>query len=218
MSHATDIPQHILNFEFDPTKIAPEQAPAPHPVGKFPARITDTEIKPDKSGTQWLLKVSFETPAGVTFNNYNLGNSNETAVRIAKGQLSALCHATGIFNARFGDHYAGIRGGMCMIEVSPQTGEEAIKKGYTQVTKVFDRNGNEPGKSAPAQTGNNASGFGQQQPAQQQPQQTQQPAQNNGGWQQQPAQQQPENKPNDPWANQGGNAQQGTQNAPWGQK
>lgn len=171
MSHA-QLPDFIVKQGgFDATQIAPSQSAGPHPIGQFPARIADTEIEPTKDKTGWFLKVTFETPAGVIFMRYNLANPNERAVNIARGQFSALCHATGILQPRYGDHCAALRGGRCQIVVGEQNGEEAKEKGYTEIKKVLDPNGNEPGKVQAAPTANTTGGWdNKSQPAPAQPQ------------------------------------------------
>lgn len=208
----SQLPPHIANFQFDATQVAPDQGMGPHPIGQFPARITNTQIKPTKNGEHWLFAVTFDTPVGSAVNNYNLGHSDENTVKRAKGQLSALCHATGALDARAGDHFAALRGRECQIIVTPQNSEEGKAKGYTNVSKVLDRNGNEPGQSGAASTAASSAFQSQQQGPQTgngfdtgvKPQGQQQPAGNDpwakGG---QPAQtmQQPAAAPNNapPW-------------------
>lgn len=220
MNTKPQLPPHIANFAFDPSQVAPDQGGAPHPVGQYPAGIVDTEIKPTKDGQFWLLAVTFATPAGTAINNYNLGHADENTVRRAKGQLSALCHATGLFNVRAGDHFAGLRGGQCQIIVTAQTSEEGKAKGYTNVTKVLDRNGNEPGKAGAASTAQ-SSAF---QPAAQTQQPAQQAAQTGNGFDTGVKPQgQPAPAGNDPWASNAGNTTAATaapagNTPPWGQR
>lgn len=164
---------------FDASQFAPRQLGESHPPGKFPATITHTEMKPNKDNTGGYLEVTFQTPAGSTVMRYNLFNQSAKAVEIAHGQLSALCHATGVFKLDFQNEAAALRGAQLMIEVGLQKGQdEAGAPGYTEVKKVYDRNGNEPGKPAQAQQPQAAYSS----PAQQAPTQAatwQHPAQNN---------------------------------------
>lgn len=136
----------------------PSQEGAPkHPVGKFPFNITGTDIVPNKpeaadpNGFQFV--VEFTTPAGKIFRRHNLWNTNAQTVQIGTGELTALCHATGIFRLDLQNNKGReLIGGRGMIEV--------IEDGkYSRVAKVFDVNGNLPGAA----------------PQQQQPQQTFQP-------------------------------------------
>lgn len=170
---------------FDANQFNPEQGGTKHPVGnKFPATISNTSIDQTKSGDGGLLNVEFVTAAGKIRKSYNLWNPSAQAVEIAQKQLSALCYATGIFKLNWENEGAALRGGRCCIDVQFQAGQEPtaekLQGGYVEVSKVYDANGNEPGK-APQQ----------QQPAMQQP--NQQPAQplqqqSGGGWGNQPAQ------------------------------
>lgn len=187
-----------FNYTFDATQYAPEQGSPTHPIGKFPAYISGTSIQPTKDNDGGMFVVEYTTEQGKISHRFNLWNQNQKAVDIAHKQLSALCHAVGVFRVDMNNEGAALRNGRLMIEVGQQKNDPQ----YTEVKKVFDMNGNEPGKAgqgaAPAQPQQAAAGFGQQPQGQggfgQQPQQ--QPAQG-GAWggqpqgQQQPAQQQP---------------------------
>lgn len=200
---------------FDANMVPPKQIGESHPVGKFPFMISHVVVSPTKEGDGGMWVVTFKTPAGEIPNRYNLWNKSDRAVQIANGQVSALCHATGVFKLQWENDGAAMINAQGMIEVGYQKGQEPTSEnpagGYTEIKKVLDRNGNEPGKAPQAGPQTNAGNGGwnnqpqqnqpQQQPAQQEkPPMTQQP----GGWgnqaqpqQQQPAQQQP------PWAKQG---------------
>lgn len=229
--------------EFDANAIAPRQMGGKHPVGNgFPFRITKTEAKATKHdpGTQpkgGLFAVEFTSPAGSITFNYNLWNESEQARKIAGEQLSALCHATGVFKLNFANDGAALIGAQGKMDVGFQKGEEPSadkpEGGYVEIKKVYDINGNEPGK-APAQSAQ----LPQQsfQPAQSNPPQGQQGGpQVQQGWsgqQQQPAQNQaPQQAPQQQgWGghpqqqqapqNSGGWSQQNggsaPQNPPWG--
>ena len=191
-----------LQGGFDANAHNPKQVGEGHPPGKFPFQILNTEIVPTKDGTGGMFVVTFQTPAGEIPFRYNIWNASEKAVAIAQGQLSALCHATGIFRVEWTNDGAALRGGRGQIEVGYQKGQEPSAEnpggGYTEVKKVYDAQGNEPGKApAPPQTAGN------------------------GGWQQGPqtqqVQQQPDPKPEPPTPQGGWGSQQTTQQAtaPW---
>ena len=191
---------------FDARAVEPKQGGGGHPVGNgFPFTVTDTTIEPAKDGKSGMLTIEFTSPAGSLEKRYSLWHENQTTVRIANEQLSALCHAVGVFQIQFDNDCAALRGSTGKMDVGFQKGQEpTVEKpagGYVEIKKIYDRNGNEPGK-APAQT---QQGFGGQQPPSPAPQQTTQnqpnspvqpawgggqPAQQNGagGWtQQQPS-------------------------------
>jgi hypothetical protein len=71
------------------------------PAGKYLAVITDSEVKPSKSGTGSYLQLTFQIIEGEYKNRFvwarlNLDNPNATAVKIARGELSAICRAVGV--------------------------------------------------------------------------------------------------------------------------
>lgn len=157
-----------MNGSFDANQHAPKQLGAIVPPGKWPFQISNTSIVPTKANDGGMFVVEFDTPQGRISMRYNLWNQNPKAVEIAHGQLSALCHATGVFKVDYGNEGASLRGAMGMIEVGLQDADKP--DGYTEVKRVFDKAGNEPGKApaaAPQVQGNGAAwgGAAQQQPA-----------------------------------------------------
>ena len=226
--------------QFDPT-----QGGGSLPVGRHPVIIESSEVKANKANDGGYLQLNLKLidgPQMGTTGAYrlNLYHSNPQTAEIAHRQLSAICHVIGVFNVQDSQQLHNIP---FIVEVGLQKGEEAAQKGYTEVKKVFDINGNEPGKAGqgapaaqPQQQPAAQGGFGQQQPAQQpaaqpqgnapawgggQPAQQQPqgaPAGNAPAWGQQPAQQPAAQQP----AQQAGGWQQGgaapAGGAPWGQR
>lgn len=205
---------------FDARTVEPRQSGGKHQVGnKWQGVITNTLVKPTKDQKGGIFEVEFSSPGGTIKNNYNIWNESEAARNIAKQQLSALCHATGIFQIDFKNDGAALRGGKLLYDVGFQAGQEPSTEkpegGYVEVKKIYDINGNDSwgGQSQQQQP---TSGFTQQQtqqqPAQQQPvqQQQQQPAVQSG-WNAQPQQQQPSTQQGGGWQ-QGGQQQQ---QPPW---
>lgn len=194
---------------FDASKFAPSQMGPKHPPGnKFQATITGTEVKDTKDNTGKYFEITFTTPAGSIRNNYNLWNISKQAVDIAVGQLSAVCHATGIFQVDMKNDGVALRNAQLLIDIGFQAGQEPSAEkpegGYVEVKKVYDKHGNAPGQ---ASTGQQSSGFSTQQP------QLQPNPQVQGGWGE-------ANKPNPAPANQGGGSWQQNANPntkpPWG--
>lgn len=223
----------VPHFQFNANQYEPSQSIGVHPPAqKVPFTISSTSIVETKDKTGAMLVVEFTSPVGSLIQRYNIHNANPKAVEIAYGQLSALCRATGIYQIDGNNECAALRGGKGLMDVGYQKGEEPDpqfpdRKGYTELKKVYDLSGNEPGK-APAQNqpqtqpAGQGGGFGQQQ-ATQQPQQSA-PLQQapGGGWNQpqQQAQPQPNQQPQGQpqgGAWQPGNGQQG-QTPPWGQR
>ena len=75
------------------------------PAGKYEAIIVDSELKPTKSGTGHYLQLSFQIQEGdckgrIIWTRLNLDNPNATAVKIARSELSAICHAVGVMEPK----------------------------------------------------------------------------------------------------------------------
>ena len=140
-----------MQGSFDAQQFKPNQGGQPHPVGsKFDFQITNTEIVQTKDQQFGMFVVEFTTPAGSIVSRYNIWNANPKAAEIAHGQLSALCHATGVFRLDWQNDGAALRGARGKLDVGYQKGEEPTADrphgGYVEVKKVYDANGNEPGR------------------------------------------------------------------------
>ena len=231
---------------FNAQQYDPTQGGGNLPVGRHPSIIESSEVKANKANDGGYLQLNVKLIDGPQTGatgayRLNLYHSNPQTAEIAHRQLSAICHCVGVFNVQDSSQLHNIP---FIIEVGLQKGEEAAQKGYTEVKKVFDINGNEPGKAgqgAPAaqpqqqpaaqgggawggqpaqqpaaQPQGNAPAWGGGQPAQQQPQGA--PAGDAPAWGQQPAQQPAAQQP----AQQAGGWQQGgatpAGGAPWGQR
>ena len=71
------------------------------PAGKYVAMITESEMKPTKSGAGSYLQLTFQILEGpykgrFLWSRLNLNNANGTAVQIARSELSAICRAVGV--------------------------------------------------------------------------------------------------------------------------
>jgi hypothetical protein len=86
---------------FDANQVEPSDEFEPLPAGKYPAVITDSEFKETKAGTGNYLQLAFEVIEGehkgrLLWSRLNLDNPNDTAVKIAQQELSAICRAVGV--------------------------------------------------------------------------------------------------------------------------
>jgi len=179
---------------FNPLDHNPEQSAGQLPVGRHPVVAIDAEVKATKNNDGGLIEFTLsiiDGPCKGQSGAYriNLYNASQKAVEIAKRQLSALCYATGRFQlGQNGTDLTPLLNVPFIVEVAPQAQNEQ----YTEITKVFDINGNAP----KAQGGNTQ----QQAPAQQTGGFAQQQPQNNapatggfgGGFTQQTTEQQPQ--------------------------
>lgn len=152
------------NETFDARQYSPNQGTPKHPVGKFAARASNTELKPFKgqNAEGSNLEVEFTTDQGRITKRYGIYSSNTEQQRIAREQLSALCHATGVFNLTLGQSAFELRNSQCVIEVAPQNGSDK----FNDVIYVYDMRGELP-KAGTAPVANRPAPFNptQAQPA-----------------------------------------------------
>lgn len=197
----------MATLQFDATKVEPaglsSQLPVSGPDG-YGVVISASEMKENKDKTGGYLELTLQVIDGDHKGEsgayrLNLFHSNAKTVEIAYRQLSAICHAVGVFQVGDSTQLHNIP---FKAVVGLQKGENP--EGYTEVKGVLCFDGSAPGKpKGPAQAA---------QPVQQ-PAQQQQPT--TGSWpgaaqQQAPVQQ--EQQPAQTWAQQP--AQQAA--APWG--
>lgn len=88
---------------FDANAVEPAGDFEPIPAGKYLAVISESEMKPTKAGTGSYLQLTFQITDGPYANRLlwarlNLDNPNETARKIAQGELSAICRAVGVLS------------------------------------------------------------------------------------------------------------------------
>jgi len=128
--------------QFDANQVEPSASYEPMPAGFYPMMITDSEMKDSKSGGQYL-KLTVEVCDGAmkgrkVFTNLNLVNANQTAVDIARRDLSAICHAVNVLTPQDTQelHYKPFVG---KVKVRPaQNGYEASNEmaGYEPATEA----------------------------------------------------------------------------------
>ena len=89
-------------YNFNASNVEPQQtAFDPVPAGNYVAVVTDSDLKPTRSGR--ALKLTFRIAEGqhngrLIWANLNVENQSAQAQEIAQKQLSALCHAVGVIN------------------------------------------------------------------------------------------------------------------------
>ena len=203
----------IMQGIFNANQFEPNQGMSSHPpCQKAPFTITDTAIVENKAKDGGMFVVHLTSPMGTQVHRYNIWNKEPKAVEIAHGQLSALCRAVNIYQIDWQNEGAALRGGKGLMDVGYQKGEEPTAEkpngGYTELKKVYDAAGNEPGKAAqpqPAPQGQNTAPLTQQ---------------NGGGWgNSQPQGQATQHAPNQAGgAWQPGNAGNAAVSPPWGQR
>ncbi|MBI2930976.1 MAG: DUF669 domain-containing protein [Planctomycetes bacterium] len=90
---------------FNANNVDPATDFEPIPAGKYLAVITDSEMKPTKSGNGHYLELTFQIIDGphknrLLWSRLNLDNPSEQAVQIAQGELSAICRAVGVMQPK----------------------------------------------------------------------------------------------------------------------
>jgi len=95
----------MATLNFNANEVPPAEALEAVPAGKYIAVITESEVKPTKSGTGHFLELAFEIIEGElkgrkVWARLNLDNPNAQAVQIARGELSAICHAVGVMQPK----------------------------------------------------------------------------------------------------------------------
>lgn len=86
---------------FNAATVDPTDNFAPLPPGDYPVVITESDMKPTKSGSGEYLQLTLEVIDGPMkgrklWDRLNLVNSNTTAVEIAQRALSQICHAVNV--------------------------------------------------------------------------------------------------------------------------
>lgn len=128
-----------LNFNAD--NVEPQQSFDALPPGRYEAIISASEMKDTKAGTGQYLQLTFDVVGGQyegrkLWSRLNLVNPNATAVQIAEGELSAICHCVGILVPQDSEE---LHDALLVIDViqelNPQSGQQTNRiKGYSQVS------------------------------------------------------------------------------------
>jgi hypothetical protein len=91
----------MATLSFNANDVDPNFTFEPIPAGKYLAVITESELKPTKSGAGQYLEFTFQIIEGEykgrsVWSRLNLDNPNATTVKIARAELSAICRAVGV--------------------------------------------------------------------------------------------------------------------------
>jgi len=86
---------------FNANEVEPAVGFDPIPAGKYLAVISESGMKPTKSGAGNFLELTFQVLEGefkgrLLWARLNLDNPNATTVKIARAELSAICRAIGV--------------------------------------------------------------------------------------------------------------------------
>ncbi len=140
---------------FDANDVEPNAGFEAIPTGQYLAVITESEMKPTKSNQGYYLQLTFEVIEGEyagrkVWARLNLENPNETAVAIARGDLSAICRAVGVLTPNDSDELHDIPLLIKVVAKKRQdTGELTNEiKGYADPKKAEKPTAKEPAKTA----------------------------------------------------------------------
>ena len=102
-----------LGQQFDASQVAPSTGYDVIPKGEYVMRITDSDVVQNSAQTGTILKLTLEVASGEyagrkVFDQLNLTNPNEMAVKISRERLSAYCHATGVIQLQDSQQLHGI--------------------------------------------------------------------------------------------------------------
>lgn len=90
---------------FNAHEVEPNAAFDPLPAGKYLAAVTASEMKSTKNGDGSYLQLEFTVLEGEfkdrkVWDRLCINHPNATTVKIARGNLSAICRATGVMQPR----------------------------------------------------------------------------------------------------------------------
>lgn len=90
-------------INFDAASVEPSQNMTAIPAGKYQAVISQSIMKPTRSGNGQYLELTFEIISGEyngrkLWTRLNLDNPSQKAVDIARQELSAICHAVNVMS------------------------------------------------------------------------------------------------------------------------
>lgn len=133
----------MASLQFDATTVAPSDSFAPLPAGTYIAQVTDSSIKPTKSGTGTTLNLTWTILDGQfanrkVFDRVNIQNQNPDAEKIGQRQLSSICHAAGALKLTDSNQ---LHGRPCKITLKIRKDEQW---GDSNEVKGYESTGNTP--------------------------------------------------------------------------
>lgn len=95
----------MASLNFNANDVEPAGDFSPLPGGKYNVVISASEMKPTKAGDGEYLKLEMtvidgECKGRKVWSRLNLHNKNQTAKKIAEGELSSICRAVGVMTPK----------------------------------------------------------------------------------------------------------------------
>lgn len=144
------------SLNFDATGVKPSSPNDPIPVGWYRMAIVASEKKKTNDGKGEYLKLEHQVLDGdfkgrKVWAQLNLQNPNETTVRIAQEQLSAICHSTGVLKVTNSAQLHNIPM-LCKVSIKQSQGYEPQNeiKGWKADTGTAPASGTIPAATAAA--------------------------------------------------------------------
>ena len=134
---------------FDANQVDPSVALDPLPAGKYIAVVSESELKPTKAGGGKYLQLTFQIIEGehkgrLVWARLNLENKSEMTVKIARGELSAVCRAVGVMQPRDSVELHTVP-----LEINVGLKKRDDNGEFTNVIKGYARKGGNGGATAP---------------------------------------------------------------------
>ena len=136
-------------IDFNAEAIEPQSDFSPLPVGNYTVVITQSEMKPTKTGNGQYLQLSLQVVEGeyknrLIFDRLNIYNANEVAQQIAQKALSSICRAVGVMHPKDSEelHDKPFSVKIGIRPASGAYGESNIVRGYSSLSSSPVKKGN----------------------------------------------------------------------------
>lgn len=136
-------------IDFNAEEVEPQSDFSPLPVGNYTVVITQSEMKPTKSGNGQYLQLTLQVVEGeyknrLIFDRLNISNANEVAQQIAQKALSSICRAVGVMHPKDSEelHDKPFSVKIGIRPASGEYGESNIVKGYSSLSSSPVKKGN----------------------------------------------------------------------------
>ncbi len=138
---------------FDANQVDPSVALDPLPAGKYLAVVSESELKPTKTGGGKYLQLTFQIIDGefkgrLVWARLNLENKSEMTVKIARGELSAICRAIGVMQPKDSVELHNVP-----LEINVGLKKRDDNGEFTNVIKGYGKKGGSPAPRPTASAG-----------------------------------------------------------------
>jgi len=131
----------MATINFNAEEIEPQSDFSPLPVGNYTVVITQSEMKPTKTGNGQYLQLTLQVVEGeyknrLIFDRLNIQNTNEVAQQIAQKALSSICRAVGVMHPKDSEelHDKPFSVKIGIRPASGEYGESNIVRGYSSLS------------------------------------------------------------------------------------